>query len=763
MHFKLSFSQLKWIFLCLTVFGLIGCSQSTEPPPAPPPTEPAAAEVPPDDAAVPSDRETKAPIEATAETEPTTEPNMPAVALPDRLLPRPRGLEYGYVDLAGEWALEPQFEDAREFSEELAAVRMAGLYGYIGPTGQMVIEPQFSAAQSFSEGLAAVMSAEQLWGYIDQSGTLVIEPQFDFANRFSEGLADVVTEGRIGFIDPTGETVITPQAFDFVQPFSEGLAVFGFEGLSGYLDPTGKFAIQPQYTFADDFAEGLAVVELEEQSGYIDPAGAFVIEPQFDFARHFSEGLAAVVVEEQVGYIDSSGQMVIEPQFTVGFDFSEGLAAVLVDDLWGYIDPTGKMVIEPQFALASDFRDGLASVAFGEQRAAYIDPTGTVVVEVKPAERVTIETAVNLTPEQISFDYDPSLAAETEAEIVPGETTLSPDVPFFALRPEHIAVTFSGSEVLAAVDYEQDTIAGSEPKLFVYPAADYAKISPLAGEQIEALKNLLAERPESINFEIPVLPLVNAAQIFHSQVEVLDFANGSGLRFITQYAQEPRPITNAEIFYTFQGLTGDGQFYVAFFYPVATTLLPNTPADSEAFANYETFVANLNTYMPETIQRLDALAAENYTPDLSLLDALVESIAIQTGEGGAAGDETQPATRKVPTGSWTVTDYKFGGISAWGETESEALLDTIAEIGADSIAFNGQTCEGLTFNSSLLNPVEYFDISFRILPGTIGISQAELEVITTTCDIPGFSEFMRLDNGQLVLNIEGVFFFLDEL
>ena len=52
-------------------------------------------------------------------------------------------------------------------------------WGYIDKSGEYVIDPQFSDAMEFSEGLAAVLDPEsELWGYIDESGSYVIEPQF---------------------------------------------------------------------------------------------------------------------------------------------------------------------------------------------------------------------------------------------------------------------------------------------------------------------------------------------------------------------------------------------------------------------------------------------------------------------------------------------------------------------------------------------------------------------------------------------------------
>ena len=61
---------------------------------------------------------------------------------------------------------------------------------------------QFDEAKRFSEGLAAVRIGDEKtgkWGFIERTGKVVVTPQFDFASKFSEGLAAV----RIGD-DKTG-------------------------------------------------------------------------------------------------------------------------------------------------------------------------------------------------------------------------------------------------------------------------------------------------------------------------------------------------------------------------------------------------------------------------------------------------------------------------------------------------------------------------------------------------------------------------------
>ncbi|MDH3674622.1 MAG: WG repeat-containing protein [Anaerolineae bacterium] len=284
------------------------------------------------------------------------------------------GLTYGYVDETGEWVIEPKFDFAADFVEDLAVMEQGGEYGYIDTGGNVVVEPQYDFAADFAFGLAPVV-VDGEFGYIDQTGQPVIEPQFNDAYAFTaEGLAAVRPDQSYGYIDRTGQFVIEPQ-FESAASFSEDLAAVTADGNYGFIDSTGQFVIEPQFDFASTFSEGLAAVLVDGRVGFIDQSGEIVIEPAYDYAQDFSEGLAAVSVDGLTGYIDPAGQIVIEPQFDFAESFSEGLAAAREEALIGFIDPTGRMVIAPQFDDAGAFRNGLARVERAHQWG-YIDPSG---------------------------------------------------------------------------------------------------------------------------------------------------------------------------------------------------------------------------------------------------------------------------------------------------------------------------------------------------------------------------------------------------
>ncbi|MBE9039892.1 WG repeat-containing protein [Oscillatoriales cyanobacterium LEGE 11467] len=306
------------------------------------------------------------------------------------------GDAYGYLDTNGNDVIPPQFEEAKSFSQGLAAVKDGGKWGYLDTQGNWAIAPQFEAAGDFSEE-GAIVTLPSGKGIIARDGTLQVQiTRADVQallptsvtvgnvqiSPFADGLARVTVEleggrsDRIGFIDGAGNWAISLQEHPILD-FSEGLAAIEIDGKYGYVDKTGQIAIAPQFKKAQPFSEGLAAVEFADKQlwytwGYIDRSGETEIAPQFYSARSFSESLAGVgSVDRGSGYLDRTGTMVISrdtiPEFREGFPFSEGFARVRIGDWLGYIDRDGNIVIEPQYASAFDVSEGMARVDISGQ------------------------------------------------------------------------------------------------------------------------------------------------------------------------------------------------------------------------------------------------------------------------------------------------------------------------------------------------------------------------------------------------------------
>src|SRR5439155_21873647 len=82
------------------------------------------------------------------------------------------GHKWSYIDKKGKIAIEPELEEASEYSDGLARVKQYGKYTFIDKTGRIIVDPVFDSANDFSGGLARVYVGTR-WGYIDKQGKYV--------------------------------------------------------------------------------------------------------------------------------------------------------------------------------------------------------------------------------------------------------------------------------------------------------------------------------------------------------------------------------------------------------------------------------------------------------------------------------------------------------------------------------------------------------------------------------------------------------------
>lgn len=248
----------------------------------------------------------------------------------------------------------------------------------------------------------------------------------------------------------------------------------------------------------------------------------------------------------------------------------------------------------------------------------YVPPSSPEPTESEPAEPEPTPAPVpDVSYEGISFSFDDAIATSVAAETVPVQED-EYDVPWLPI-PEHVEFTFMGYAL-------PDTF--HDPRIYVYPADEFAATNEAAEPIIADLRNFLDERPSTAPNGIPFLPLFNAGQMFQAHIDYVDFQNGTGVRFVTQYSQAAIPINNQELFYTFQGLTADGSYYVAAVLPVSNPILPadgtDIPGDDPM-----AFSENFESYLGEITAQLEAQGVHTFTPDLTLLDGMFQSLRVE--------------------------------------------------------------------------------------------------------------------------------------
>jgi hypothetical protein len=222
----------------------------------------------------------------------------------------------------------------------------------------------------------------------------------------------------------------------------------------------------------------------------------------------------------------------------------------------------------------------------------------------------------NTSPEgspQISLALG-SVATSFQSEII-AAVAETDDVPFWSVLPEHTRVTLEGYPISSQL---------LQPQIYVFPREALEKSSQPALDNVVLLQSLLGSSQE---VEVmPFLPLTSDRQVLHVQLQSLDLSSGQGLRYLTWFSQGIVPVNNNGLLYTYQGLTGDGKYYIAAVFPIHH---PSLPADGTITGNEPPeFSSDYSAYLKSVVEGLDLAAANSFSPDLAQLDGLLASLEI---------------------------------------------------------------------------------------------------------------------------------------
>ena len=251
------------------------------------------------------------------------------------------------------------------------------------------------------------------------------------------------------------------------------------------------------------------------------------------------------------------------------------------------------------------------------------DPNPIVTISL-PTEDQVEPTIVPFPGIPVSFEYlhfvlPPTLASGGRGSKVP--RSQGADIPPWEISPEHIQFDLD--------DYILQNI-WLQPQIFVYPAEEYAMLQPTIAENITHLQEVLDNPNKPLTNDVLPTYLVNATQLFTSNIKIIPFRTGLGIRLLTQIAQDFVAINNHDLIYVFSGLTNDGKYYVVAILPINAPGLPENYQSGEFPDPNDTSNAEnaLQEYYSNITLLLNNTQADSFTPNINLLDTLINSINI---------------------------------------------------------------------------------------------------------------------------------------
>lgn len=264
---------------------------------------------------------------------------------------------------------------------------------------------------------------------------------------------------------------------------------------------------------------------------------------------------------------------------------------------------------------------GIAILACG-----FINSSGGKDLSTSQVQSTSVQSGIPIWASPIRLVIPAGLGTGASAETI--DVITDQEGQSWEIAPSHLQLTLQGYALQSSFHV---------PQFFVYPAPDYTAVNLSAATSIQQLKEILSNQNlPAQNDALPKIPFWNAGQVFGSQEKVIQFNGGSGLRLVTQYAQDVSPINNGGLFYLFEGLTTDQKIYIVGILPTNLAFLPvdnnpssSLPAGGIPFPQDNSSGSNFEDYFTRVTELINNSSADQFNPSLNTLDALIQSISTQ--------------------------------------------------------------------------------------------------------------------------------------
>lgn len=199
--------------------------------------------------------------------------------------------KYGYIDRRGKEVIHLKYENANDFIDDIALVKIKeNEYGLIDREGKVLNRYKYYLVSQYGDGV--MMFAEEsggAYGYIDKDGNVIIKPIFTSASEFVDGIAIVSTEenynGPYGVINKKGEYIFTP-IFSEVRYLGEDRLALGMPignplgddkfiapSIFAIGDTSGNLLTQFKYYAIGNYEKGVAYASNNNSTFFIDKNG----------------------------------------------------------------------------------------------------------------------------------------------------------------------------------------------------------------------------------------------------------------------------------------------------------------------------------------------------------------------------------------------------------------------------------------------------------------------------------------------------------
>ena len=267
---------------------------------------------------------------------------------------------YGFVNIFGEWRVQPIYTQVFPFNGKTAIVLKKGKYGAVSCESKVVLRLEYEEIKPFKGGVAWVKKQGK-WGLATDEGQMLLEPVYDEVQEISKYTmnAYVRLNDLWGIYAPLEKRFIHELQFEEFQLLNNDYSLVKRGNKLGIArNDVSDFAITPKWDKVRKVAPYLMSFQENGKWGVVRDNGEIRLDPIYDSISLKYKFRLLVGQEGKFGMTDFSGNILAPIIFEEISDFMGGGARVLRNGKYGFISVSGKKVIPLEYDYATNFESG---------------------------------------------------------------------------------------------------------------------------------------------------------------------------------------------------------------------------------------------------------------------------------------------------------------------------------------------------------------------------------------------------------------------
>ncbi len=276
---------------------------------------------------------------------------------------------YGYVNILGDWKVNPIFTRTFPFHGKTAIVQQGLKFGAISCEGKVIIQPIYDEIKPFKVGVSWVRVKDK-WGLVSDDGKVLLEAIFFEIKEVSRFSAMTwIKQGLVwGLYNIQKREFVYEPQFDGVQALNDNISLVKKEGKSGFINnQNGEYLIKPTYRTVLKIAPYIMTVEEGGKWGVINDNGQKVLPVVYDTIKKVKPNRLLLKSNNKYALASFHGKKITKGFYDDIQEFKGGAFRVKRKGKYGFINLKGRVVIPLVYDTATYYKNRTCIVKKGKE------------------------------------------------------------------------------------------------------------------------------------------------------------------------------------------------------------------------------------------------------------------------------------------------------------------------------------------------------------------------------------------------------------